>query len=162
MALLTVAQRKAFFKELGLGEYNAENVKKFQRAYMWRKSDADGIYGPDTDNLLRTYWNVTKHSKNFSVKEFRCECGGDFCCGFPSFMKEAEIKNIQAIRDHWNRPVTVTCGLRCYFENKRVKGIRNSKHLSGRAIDFYQKGVTDTLTNRKNAIEWIRISLQML
>ena len=34
MALLTVAQRKQYFKELGLGAYNKENILKFQKKYI--------------------------------------------------------------------------------------------------------------------------------
>ena len=42
MALLTVEKRKEYFKALGLGEYNEENIKALQKRYMLRKSDADG------------------------------------------------------------------------------------------------------------------------
>ena len=157
MALLTVEQRKQYFKDLKLGEYNKANIKKFQAKYMWRSSDADGIYGPNTDNLLRTVWNVWKYTKNFDAKEFRCECGGRYCCGFPSYMKANELKNIQAIRDHWKKPIIVTCGMRDKTLNARTGGsIVNSRHLTGQAIDFYQQGVTDTLANRRAAINWIK------
>ena len=156
MALLTLKERKAMFKELGL-EYNKATIKAFQVKYMLRKSDYDGIYGTNTDNTLRTVYNVFKYTKNFSPSEFRCECGGRYCCGFPSYMKPHELMNIQAIRSHWNRPVIVTCGLRCKTYNKKLNGsIDKSKHLTGQAIDFYQKGVTDTLANRKMAIKWIK------
>ena len=157
MALLTLEERKAYFKDLGLGAYNKANILTFQKKYMMRKSDYDGIYGTNTDNTLRTVYNVHKYTKNFKPQEFRCECGGRYCCGYPSYMKPHELMNIQAIRDHWNRPVTVTCGLRCKTYNKKLNGsIDQSKHLTGQAIDFYQKGVTDTLANRKMAIKWIK------
>ena len=157
MALLTVAQRKQYFKELGLGSYNKTNILKFQKKYMMRAKDYDGIYGTDTDNTLRTVYNVKKYTKNFSPSEFRCECGGRYCCGYPSYMKPNELKNIQAIRNHWNTPITVTCGLRCKGYNQKLNGsILNSKHLTGQAIDFYQRGVTDTLAHRKAAVKWIR------
>lgn len=156
MALLSLAERKAMFKELGLG-YNKATIMAFQKKYMMRKSDYDGIYGTNTDNTLRTVYNVFKYTDNFKPEEFRCECGGRYCCGFPSYMKPHELMNIQAIRSHWNRPVIVTCGLRCKTYNKKLNGsITNSKHLTGQAIDFYQKGVTDTLANRKMAIKWIK------
>ena len=55
------------------------------------------------------------------------------------------------------RPITVTCGLRDKTYNSKLGGsIQNSLHLSGRAVDFYQKGVTDTLANRKASIKWIK------
>ena len=157
MALLTVNERKAIFKALGLGEYNEKNIKAFQKKYMARKSDVDGKYGVNTDNTLRTVYYVKKYTKNFKPEEFKCECGGRYCCGYPSYMKPAELIHIQAIRDHYGRPITVTCGLRCRTWNSKLGGsIQNSLHLSGQAIDFYQSGVTDTLSNRKASIKWIK------
>lgn len=162
MALLTVAERKAIFKELGL-TYNTANITALQKKYMWRKSDVDGIYGPNTDNMLRTVYNTLKYTKNFDPKEFRCECGGRYCCGFPSYMKPHELITIQAIRDHWGRPITVTCGMRDKTYNRKLNGsVQNSKHLTGSAIDFYQRGVTDTLANRKMAIKWMKKNLPFL
>lgn len=156
MALLSANERKRILKEDGF-PYTKAGIKAFQKKYMLRKSDYDGIWGPNTDNTARTVDNVKKYTKNFEPKEFRCDCGGRYCCGFPSYMKPNELKNIQSIRSHWNRPVTVTCGLRCKGYNKRLNGsITNSKHLTGQAIDFYQQGVTDTLANRKVAIKWIK------
>lgn len=162
MALLTVAERKAIFKELGL-TYNKATITALQKKYMLRGSDVDGVYGPDTDNMLRTVYNTFKYTKNFDPKEFRCECGGRYCCGFPNYMKPHELMSIQAIRDHWKRPVKVTCGLRDATYNKKLNGsVRNSKHLTGEAIDFYQSGVTDTLANRKMAIRWMKSNLPYL
>lgn len=156
MALLSEAKRKEYFHDIGL-EYNEATIKALQKKYMWRKSDADGKYGPNTDNMVRTVRNVLKFTKNFDPKEFRCECGGKYCCGYPSWMKKVELENLQSIRDHYGKPMTVTCGLRCKGYNKKLRGsITNSKHLTGYATDFYMKGVTDTLANRKAAIKYIK------
>ena len=156
MALLSLEKRKQYFKDLGL-EYNEATIKALQRKYMWRKSDADGKYGPNTDNMVRTVRNVLKFTKNFDPKEFRCECGGKYCSGYPSWMKKVELENLQSIRDHYGKPMTITCGLRCKGYNKKLRGsIQNSKHLTGYATDFYMKGVTDTLANRKAAIKYIK------
>lgn len=156
MALLTLDERKAIFKELGL-EYNEATLLAMQKKYMLRKKDYDGKYGQDSDNMLRTVWNTLRLTKNFDPKEFRCDCGGRFCCGFPSYMKANELMHIQTIRSHYNKPITVTQGLRCTGRNKELRGsVVNSGHLKGRAIDFYQKGVTDTLANRKVSIKWIK------
>lgn len=156
MALLTLETRKKYFRHLGLGEYNEKNIKAFQKKYL-RKQDVDGIYGTDTDRLLRHVYNVTTCTKNFRPEEFKCECGGRYCTGYPSYMKKVELKNLQSIRDHWKKPMKVTCGLRCRPYNNSLKGsITNSKHLTGYACDFYMPGVTDTLANRKSAIKWIK------
>lgn len=158
MALLTEEKRKEYFKELNLGEYNKANIKKFQKKYMLRKSDWDGIYGPNTDNLLRHVYNVTVCTKNFKPEEFRCECGGRYCSGYPTWMKANQLRHIQAIRNHWGRPMIVTSGMRCRKYNSVIGGsIVNSKHLVGSATDFYIKGVSDTLAHRKDSIEWIKM-----
>lgn len=156
MALLSEAKRKEYFHDIGL-EYNEATIKALQKKYMARKSDVDGKYGPNTDNMVRTVRNVLKFTKNFDPKEFRCECGGKYCCGYPSWMKKVELENLQSIRDHYGKPMTITCGLRCKGYNKKLRGsITNSKHLTGYATDFYMKGVTDTLANRKAAIKYIK------
>ena len=155
MALLSVEQRKEYFKALGLGEYNAENILKLQKKYMLRKSDCDGVYGTDTDNLVRHLKAVKDNCTNFAPEEFRCGCNGRHCCGYPTYMKPVELKNIQAIRTHYGKPMVVTCGVRCNAYNREVGGIPNSEHKKGLAVDYCIKGVTDTLANRKANIGWI-------
>ena len=152
MALLAVKTRKSYFKKLGLGEYNAENIRKLQKKYM-RPADVDGIYGINTDRLLRHVYNCSL-VKNFKPEEFRCPCGK--CTGYPIQIKQVELKHIQTIRDHYNRPMTITSGLRCSYENKRVGGDPNSGHLTGYAVDFYMPGVTDTVPDRNKALSYIK------
>ena len=151
MALLDEKTRIAYLQELGY-----DSLKDFQRAVMYPKW-VDGVYGPQTDNALRSAINVKRYTSNFSVKEFRCECGGKYCGGYPDYLKPEILKNIQAIRNHWGRPVTITCGLRDRTYNSKLGGsIQNSLHTTGQAVDFYQAGVTDTLGNRKSSIRWIK------
>ena len=139
-----------------LAELGYASVKDFQKDVLYPQY-VDGIYGPQTENALISAINVKRNTKNFSVKEFRCECRGKYCCGYPSTLKVEMLRNIQAIRDHWGRPVTVTCGLRDKTYNSKLGGsIQNSLHLVGQAVDFYQAGVTDTLANRKASIKWIK------
>lgn len=156
MALLSVNQRKEYFKALGLGEYNKANILKLQKQYFTRKSDCDGIYGVNTDNLLRHVYNVKTYTKNFSPKEFICDCGRRYCTGYPTYMKDYQLKHLQTIRDHYGRPMTITSGMRCRTRNRRVGGITNSLHLYGQATDFYMRGVTDSLANRRKAIKYIK------
>ena len=155
MALLSLEDRKKYFAELNLGEYNEANIKKLQKKYLLRKADWDGVYGANTDNLLRHLKAVKDNCKNFAPEEFRCGCGGKYCCGYPTYMKPVELKAIQNIRSHYGKPMTVTCGVRCSRYNKAVGGITNSEHLKGLAVDYHIKGVTDTLANRKSSIKWI-------
>ena len=157
MALLSVDTRKKWFEYCGLGEYSKENILKMQKRYMLRKSDWDGIYGVNTDRLLRHLHHVKLYTKNFKPEEFRCGCGGRFCSGYPTWMRVNELKNIQAIRDHYGKPMTITSGLRCREFNAMLSGSSaQSRHMTGKAADFYIPGVTDTLPNRKKAIKYIK------
>lgn len=156
MALLSEKQRKQYFSDLGLGEYNADNILKVQKKYLLRKSDWDGVYGTNTDNLIRHLKAVKDNCKNFAPEEFRCGCNGKYCSGYPTYMKPIELANIQSIRTHYGKPMTVTCGVRCSRYNTLVGGITNSEHLKGLAVDYYIPGVTDTLTNRKKSVKWIK------
>lgn len=155
MALLTVKERRAYFKELGLGEYNKTNILKLQKKYMMRKTDYDGIYGTNTDSLLRHLKAVKDNCTTFAPEEFRCGCNGKYCSGYPTWMRPIELKNIQKIRNHYGKPMIVTCGLRCTHYNQEVGGVSKSEHLYGLAVDYYMRGVTDTLGRRKASIMWI-------
>lgn len=157
MALLSEAKRKEYFKYLGLGEYGKTNILKFQKiAFPGIKSQHDSKYGTNTDRALRHFRNVKKYAgKNFKPEEFRCNCG--HCTGYPSWMKKVELQNLQTIRSHYGKPMKITSGLRCKWDNSHSKGsIKNSKHLTGYACDFYMAGVTDTLAHRKSAIKYIK------
>lgn len=151
MALLDEKTRNQYLKELGYA-----SVIDFQRATMYPKW-VDGDYGPQTDNALRTAYGVHLFCKDFSVKEFRCECGGKYCGGYPDYMKPSELKHIQTIRDHYGRPITITSGLRCAGWNRHLNGsVLNSGHLKGLALDFYQKGITETVSQRRASMMYIR------
>lgn len=156
MALLSEEKRKKYFKALDLGEYNEANIRKLQKKYL-RKQDVDGIYGTDTDNLLRHIYNVKAYAPNFSPEEFKCECGGRYCTGYPTYMRKVELQHLQRIRDHYKKPMTVTCGMRCRpYNNSLVGSIPNSLHLYGLACDFNMDGVTESIAQRKKAINWIK------
>lgn len=156
MALLTVKARKKRFEFLGL-KYNKTGIKTLQKKYFKDGDLVDGIYGVQTDILLRHVYNVKKYTKNFTPEEFKCECGGRYCNGYPTFMKRVELKNLQAIRDHYKQPMTVTCGVRCKKYNDSLAGsVPNSGHLRGYACDFSQFGVTTNLSDRKASIKWMK------
>ena len=156
MALLTTEQRKRRFEYLGFGKYSKENILKFQKKAFPKDSDEqDSKYGFKTDRALRTFYNVKKFGGGyFKPEEFRCTCGR--CSGYPSYMKKVEIQHITKIRKHYKRPMIITSALRCSYENSRVGGVKNSGHTRGYAVDFYMKGVTDTVDNRVDALKWIK------
>lgn len=74
---------------------------------------------------------------NFSRAEFACRCG----CGLDTIHHDLVVI-LQAIRDHFARPVQIASGLRCPARNAKVGGARNSQHLTGHAADIVIDGVT--------------------
>lgn len=157
MALLSLKKRKEFFKALNLGEYNRENILKLQRKYFIRHKDIDGVYGKNTDILLRHVYNVLMYSDNFTPDEFRCECCGKYCTGYPDRMRARTIKLAQQIRTFYAKPMYITSGLRCRKINNMLAGSASqSKHLKGMAIDYYIQGRTDSLTARKITINTVK------
>lgn len=156
MALLSKAKRKEYMKALGY-EYTKEGIRKLQKKYFTREKDIDGNYGKNTDILVRHCYNVKMYAPHFKPQEFRCGCKGKYCTGYPTYARKELLVLLEAIRVHYGKPITVTCGLRCKKYNKALNGsVNNSKHLKGKAVDFYQKGTTDTLANRKESIKWIK------
>jgi uncharacterized protein YcbK (DUF882 family) len=47
---------------------------------------------------------------------------------------------LQAIRSHFDQPITITSGYRSPAYNKKVGGASNSQHLYGKAADFKVAG----------------------
>lgn len=155
MSLLTIKDRKKRFEYLGLGEYNKENILKFQKkAFPNNEKEHDSTYGFHTDRALRTYYNVKRYGGGyFKPSEFKCTCG--HCSGYPSYMKKVQIIHLRRIRDHYGKPMTITSGLRCSYENSRVGGVANSGHTRGYATDFYMAGVTDTVDHRVKSMRYM-------
>ena len=85
-------------------------------------------------------------TENFSRDEFACGCG----CGYDS-VDYALAMTLQALRNFFEQPVTVTSGARCIFHNRAVSGGDQSQHLFGRAADVQVQDVDPALV-----AEWAR------
>ena len=128
-----------------------------QKKYFTDPKEHDSVYGKNSDILLRHLWTVHKYCKNFKPEEFRCGCGGRYCTGYPTYLKAKECKHIQAIRDLYKTPMQITSGLRCRTFNTRLSGSsQNSRHVTGKAVDFYMPGKTDSLNGRVKIIKVIK------
>lgn len=73
-------------------------------------------------------------SKHFKKQEFACHC-----CGFGDATPEL-YEALEALRFYTGRPVMVLSGYRCFAQNKRVKGAKNSQHMWGTAADVVVDG----------------------
>lgn len=157
---MTVTQKQCLLKYLGYyvgnvdgkwGQLSATSCKAFQKDFGLL---ADGICGPDTEKALKhavAYGMPAKASggsesedfwkgiEYFRKAEFVCRCG----CGADK-MEEKLIKAADKVRGHFNAPVNVTSGRRCSKHNANVGGVSNSRHLSGKAMDFSVSGFSSS------------------
>ena len=67
----------------------------------------------------------------FRVREFRCRDGSDTI-----MIDQTLAVLLQAIREHFNKPITITSGYRTAAHNKSVGGAKSSQHLLGKAADI--------------------------
>ena len=80
-----------------------------------------------------TFWDDVQY---FRRAEFRCQCGGKFCNGFPTEMAEETVRLADEIRRRAGVPLKVNSGVRCKQHNADAGGVWNSLHLTGQAIDL--------------------------
>lgn len=77
----------------------------------------------------------------FTREEFRCQCGGKYCNGFPVEPEEALVRTVDEIRRRLGVPVSIVdaggSGVRCPTHNRNVGGVSNSLHLYGKAADLH-------------------------
>ena len=67
----------------------------------------------------------------FRVRVFRCRDGSDTI-----MIDQTLAVLLQAIREHFNKPITITSGYRTAAHNKSVGGAKSSQHLLGKAADI--------------------------
>ena len=77
----------------------------------------------------------------FRRAEFACKCG-QYCDGYPAEMDKTLVQTADRVRRHFGAAVLVSSGLRCSRHNRNVGGVENSRHLSGKAMDFCVTGET--------------------
>lgn len=141
-------------KAVSTKEYKAA-VLKLQKKYFKKKKEHDGLYGTNTDVLLRNAYRVKLYTKNFKLEEFKCECEAKYCTEYPKLINVQLLKNLQSVRTHFKKPITVTSGVRCKgYNNSLVGSIPNSRHTKGKALDIYVSGVTSTETGRKKVKDY--------
>lgn len=154
------------------GKLTIQAIKKFQKDY---ELEVDGIVGKNTTEKMYniiTYFqklygakvdgiagNETIYKrenasldwsnfKHFKKEEFTCKCG---CGTNVTNLKIPEI--LEEIRQHFGNkfPIIITSGTRCFIHNKNVGGVAGSRHVFGKAVDFYVKNV-----NTKYVLEYTK------
>lgn len=126
------------------GPASEEATRKFQSDYGL---DPDGIFGPMTEKRIkevvasdekpRVNWDTVKY---FGRGEFMCNCGGKYCDGFPAEPHPALVRTADRVRAFFGAEAFVSSGVRCQQHNANVGGVPNSRHLTGKAMDFCISG----------------------
>ena len=121
-------------------------TEKFQTDYGLI---ADGIFGPLTEEKILEVvhtgqqpginWDTVRF---FGRAEFMCNCGGKYCGGFPVEPVPMLAKTADRVRQHFGKAAIVSSGVRCSRHNVNVGGVPDSRHLTGRAMDFRIEGET--------------------
>lgn len=138
------------------GSGSREATKAFQRDFFQMKSKEDGVCGSETEQALKhavAYGMPAKMvetttsskawvGKYWSREEFRCQCGGKYCKGFPAEPSEKLVRLADKVRGHFGRPGHRSSGLRCKTWNAIQGGVSDSRHMSGKALDFRIEGKT--------------------
>ena len=133
---MTEHQKRCLLSYLGYEGELAAATRAFQ-------SDAglgvDGIFGPLTRKKILEWicrepegWESVRY---FARGEFACKCGR-FCDGFPAEPDPALVAIADQVRGHFGAEAIVTSGVRCAVHNGNVGGVSNSRHLTGKAMDF--------------------------
>jgi len=87
---------------------------------------------------------------NFNLMEFASKDGADFPQEVVKNLYEL-AKNLQVIRNFYNKSIKVNSGYRSPEHNKSVGGAKNSQHVLGKAADLVIEGITPR--ELANAIE---------
>lgn len=168
---MTVKQEQCLLAYLGYytgqidgqwGSLSTAACRAFQAAYGLT---ADGICGAMTQKMLigaisgtavkveqtkepeaaaggktqaGTFWDDIQY---FTREEFRCQCKGKYCNGFPVEPQEEMVRTVDEIRRRLGIPISIVTsggsGVRCPKHNADVGGVANSEHLYGRAADLH-------------------------
>lgn len=144
---LYVHNRKRILKYIGLynGETTTENktesykkaVLLLNKKYLPKQYHTE-LYYIASDNILRTIDNIKNaKSEHFKVEEFRCNCGGKYCAGYPAAVSKNLLIDLETIRSTVAQPIRITSGLRCKRYNNSLKNSSKvSAHMTGKAADW--------------------------
>jgi uncharacterized protein YcbK (DUF882 family) len=73
---------------------------------------------------------MAKLTTHFNSSEFTCPCCGKFEINYNL------LYLLEAIREHFRKPVYINSGYRCEKYNQKINGAKDSQHLYGNAADI--------------------------
>ena len=78
-------------------------------------------------------------TKNFTKEEFDCNDGSEMPINvYHNIVKVAN--QLQVLRDELGKPIHINSAYRSEDYNQSIGGVKNSKHLLGKASDISIKG----------------------
>lgn len=129
----TILAAARFQKDFGItadGMIGAETEKALKHAVAYGMPERKEEDSSETSD----FWDAIHY---FTRDEFRCQCGGRYCDGFPAEMAEETVRIVDEIRRRAGVPITINSGVRCVRHNAEVGGVANSNHLLGNAADLH-------------------------
>lgn len=116
------------------GMLTVESGKALRHAVAYWYDEVEGP--PETDS-----GDIWAESEFFTREEFRCQCEGKYCDGFPVEPERELLRVCNEFRRRLGVPVTIVdsggSGVRCPQHNANVGGVANSNHLYGKAADLH-------------------------
>lgn len=82
-----------------------------------------------------------KLTKNFSKSEFDSKDGAEMPDNVLENVKVV-AEQLQVLRDVLNIPIKINSAYRSPKHNKKIGGVKNSQHITGKAVDIVAKGIT--------------------
>lgn len=150
---MTIEQKQCLLKYLGYYEGNVDGINgKMTEAAVqeFRQKNGMPALGDELDEVLvgavfhgkfksvekpvENNGNLWEGIKYFDRSEFACKCGK--CGGFPVEPNKLLVTVADRVREHFGKAIHVSSGVRCATHNARVGGVANSRHKSGKAMDF--------------------------
>lgn len=150
LCLITDANGEYYYNGPLDGIWGPESKKAAER-FLKDFGGADGAGAADNpvgdnsakdNNVLGKTGSFWDEIEFFDREEFRCQCGGKYCDGYPAEPQEKMVRIADAARKHFKRPANVVSGLRCETWNETQGGVWNSQHCYGEACDLQIPGVT--------------------
>ena len=143
---MTITQKQHLLNYLGYDTGGVDGIwgkcsQKAEQDFRAARNCPDG----DLESALRVAVageNVWDTVKFFTPGEFQCKCG----CGVDPQVDPRLLRLADSVRAHFAAPCIVSSGIRCEKHNQAVGGAAGSRHLSGKAMDFYIQGRSATET----------------
>lgn len=154
--MMKIKTRQKYLKKIGLYTSKVDGVegngtksayKFFNIIFLNKSSDK---YTKETEKLLKAIYKSYCKSKymksadwkyfpNFKESEFKCTCKGKYCDGYNGRKNKCYMKLImfaQYMRNYYDKSISISSGVRCKKRNAQVGGIKTSKHLVFKSMDF--------------------------